>query len=208
MCSRARTDSGLAAEVARRLAEREGRGGRRLAHVAGVAETVRRIADARGWPDERAAAAVRAAWTHDAFRLEDPEALRKTIEAAGEPADPWALANAPSLLHAQAAAVWAAGRGERDPEVLMAVRHHPTGHPDWGPVGLVLYVADFCEPGRPHAERLDTAGLRRRAGEEEDGLADAALHVLSLRLAHALERGRPVHPLTLRAWKRWTGGRG
>lgn len=169
---------------------------------------MREIAAAGGWPSDRAAAAERAAWIHDALRLEDPSRHRLRIEAAGEEPDPWALAHAPALLHAQAAAVWAAARGETDPEVLMAVRHHPTGHPDWGPVGLLLYVADFCEPGRPHAERLGTANLRRSAGRGEEGLVDVARQVLSLRLAHDVSRGRAVHPHSLKAWKRWSGEAG
>lgn len=203
MCSRATTDPDLAREVTRRLAEREGENGLRLAHVHGVVDTVREMAEANGWPAGQAAAAERAAWIHDVLRLEDPDSLRMRIEAAGEEPDPWARAHRPALLHAQAAAVWASARGEADPEVLMAVRHHPTGHPEWGPIGLVLYVADFCEPGRPHAERLDTADLRRRAAQGRSGLVDAARRVLSLRLAHAVQAGRAVHPLSGRAWKRW-----
>ncbi|MGH7565100.1 MAG: hypothetical protein ACREK5_11865 [Gemmatimonadota bacterium] len=203
MCNRATTEDGLARAVARRLARQEGQTGRRLAHVHGVVEAVREMAEASDWSAERAAAAVRAAWIHDALRLEDPETLRSRIEAAGEEPDPWALAHAPALLHAHAAAVWAAARGETDREVMMAVRHHPTAHPDWASVGRLLYVADFCEPGRPYAERLRTADLRRRVGAGREGLADVACRVLSLRLAHGARENRPVHPLSLRAWKSW-----
>ncbi len=205
MCSRATTENALARAVARRLGTREG--GRRFAHVQRVVATVREIAAAGNWRADVAAAAERAAWIHDVLRLEDPDNLRLRIEAAGEEPDPWALSHAPLLLHAQAAAVWAAARGETDPEVLMAVRHHPTAHPDWGAVGRLLYVADFCEPGRPHAERLPTAELRQLAGATREGLGDAARRVLSLRLAHDAEKDRPVHPLTLSAWESWTGAR-
>lgn len=207
MCSRATTDTDLAREVARRLTAREGKGGPRLAHVRGVVETVRQIAAASDDP-HLAITAERAAWIHDAFRLDDPLSLRRWIDAAGEEPDPWALAHAPALLHAQAAAVWAAARGETDPDVLMAIRHHPTGHPEWGPVGFLLYVADFCEPGRPHAGPLETAALRRRAGEGGDGLVDAARRVLSLRLAYDLKKDRAIHPMSLRTWKRWAERRG
>ncbi len=207
MCSRATTDDGLARAVARRLARREGEAGQRLAHVRGVVEAVREMAEAGDWSAERASAAARAAWIHDALRLEDPESHRRRIEAAGEELDRWALAHAPKLFHAHAAAVWAAARGEADPEVLMAVRHHPTAHPDWGPVGQLLYVADFCEPGRSYAERLRTAELRRRAATGREGLAEVACRVLSLRLTHVAREDRPVHPLSLRAWKAWMDAR-
>ena len=203
MCSRARTERDLAREVTRRIVAAEGESGPRLVHVRGVVETVRTVARTGGWPAAIVGAAVRAAWLHDVLRLEDPERLRRRIESAGEVPDPWALARTPRLLHAHAAAVWAAGRGETDPGVLTAVRHHPTAHPEWGPVGLLLYVADFCEPGRPYAGRLDTTRIRILAGEGEGGLTEAARRVLGLRLAHQLAKGHEVHPLTLASWRRW-----
>lgn len=185
------------------LATAEGEAGPRLAHVRGVVETVRRLAGAGGWPAAVRDGAVRAAWIHDALRLESPERLRERIIEAGEEPDPWALAHAPKLLHAQAAAGWAAARAESDPEVLAAVRHHPIAHPDWGPVGLLLYVADFSEPGRPFAARLDTRRIRSLAGSGEPGLAEAARRVLGLRMARDLTEGREIHPLTSAAWRRW-----
>jgi len=203
MCSRARTEDALSGEVVRRIAASEGDSGPRLAHVRGVVETVRTAAGAGGWPAAISDRAVRAAWVHDVVRLEDPDRLRRRIVDAGEDPDPWALAHAPRLLHAQAAAVWAIGRGETDTDVLSAVRYHPTAHPGWGPVGLLLYVADFCEPGRPYADRLDTARIRTLAEEGPEGLAEAARRVLGLRLAHQLAKGHEVHPHTLGAWRRW-----
>ena len=186
MCSRARTEAELARLVVRRIVAAEGESGARLAHVRDVVETVRTTAGAGGWPPAIVEGAIRAAWLHDVLRLEEPARLRRRIEDAGEEPDPWALAHAPKLLHAQGAAVWASARGETDPGVLSAVRHHPTAHPDWGPVGLLLYVADFCEPGRPYADRLDTSRIRILAGHGDAGLAEAARRVLGLRLAHQL----------------------
>ncbi|HKY61107.1 MAG TPA: hypothetical protein VJP59_08860 [Gemmatimonadota bacterium] len=203
MCSRATTEHDLARAVLRRIVAAEGESGPRLAHVRAVVETVRTAARAGGWPAAILDGAVRAAWLHDVVRLEDPDRLRRRIVRAGEDPDPWALAHSPRLLHAQAAAVWAAGHGESDPEVLTAVRHHPTAHPDWGPVGLLLYVADFCEPGRPYADRLDTARIRMLAAEDREGLALAARRVLELRVADQLAKGRRLHPLTLGALRRW-----
>lgn len=206
MCSRARTEDDLARLVVRRIVAAEGESGPRLAHVRNVVETVRATAGAGGWPAGIVDGAVRAAWLHDVLRLEDPARLRQRIEHAGEEPDPWALAHAPRLLHAQGAAVWAAAHGETDPGVLSAVRHHPTAHHDWGAVGLLLYVADFCEPGRSYAARLGTSRLRILAGRGEDGLAEAARRVLGLRLAHQLAKGGEVHPHTLGAWRRWFPG--
>lgn len=203
MCSRARTEGDLARLVARRIGAAEGGSGPRLAHIRGVVETVRTTAGAGGWPAAIMDGAIRAAWLHDVLRLEDPARIRRRIEDAGEEPDPWALAHAPGLLHAQGAAVWATARGETDPGVLSAVRHHPTAHPEWGPVGLLLYVADFCEPGRSYAERLGTSRIRTLAEQGEEGLAEAARRVLGLRLARQLAKGAEVHPHSLGAWRRW-----
>lgn len=196
------TPAALAAAVRARLA------GGRLAHVESVVETARAIAAAGGWPAAVRAGAERAAWWHDALKMNGPEVWRAEIEAAGEAPDPWSLARAPELLHAPAAAVWAAARGERDPDVLSAVRHHPTAAPEWGPVGRILYVADFCEPRRAHAAAVGAPALVERAGEGPRGLADAARAVLALRIRHRVAAGRTVHPLSLEAWNAWVPDKG
>ncbi|MDX1660899.1 MAG: hypothetical protein R3326_03830 [Gemmatimonadota bacterium] len=168
-------------------------------------ETARRIAEAGGRPRATVAAAVRAAWEHDAVKQQEPAGWRRRIADAGETPDPWAEAHGVGLLHAQAAAAWARQLGESDPEGLAAVRHHPTAHPGWGVVGRILYVADFCEPLRAHAERVGAKRLRKRAGEGDEGLAEAARAVLRLRLEHLLAAGRAVHPDSFRAWNAWIG---
>ncbi len=90
----------------------------------------------------------------------------------------------------------------------MAVRHHPTGHPDWGAVGRALYVADFCEPTRAFAAELGTGLLLERAASGEAPLASVALEVLVLRLRRAIDEGRPIHPDSVRAWNAWVGRAG
>jgi predicted HD superfamily hydrolase involved in NAD metabolism len=191
----------LRAEVARRLSRK------RLAHVEAVAETAREIAARGGWGQDLAEAALRAAWIHDACKEDGLAAWIEMIERAGMEPDPWALAHAPHLLHAQAAAAWASARGEVDRRVLEAAWYHPTAHAELGPAGRILFVADFCEPTRRFAEALDTAAIRERAGQGEEGLADAARSVLALRLRHLLEAGRPIHPDTFHAWNAWARGR-
>ena len=182
-------------------------GAARLAHVESVAAAIAEVA--REWPPDRRAAAVRAAWLHDAWRSAPVEEAVAAIRSGGEEPDPWALRHAPVLLHAQAAAAWApAATGEEDSEVLLAVRHHPTGHPDWGSVGRALYVADFCEPTRAFAARLGTGLLLQRAATDPASLALVALEVLVLRLRRAIDDRRPIHPDTVRTWNAWIGGPG
>ena len=188
----------LRAEVARRLGEK------RRAHVEAVAETAGEIAAGGSWPPDVVEAVLRAAWIHDLWKEEPVEAWVRVITAGGWDPDPWARAHAPHLLHAAAAAAWAVGQGEQDPRIVEAVRHHPTGHPEWDAVGRILFVSDFCEPTRGFAAALDTASIRARAGEGASGLEEAARRVLAIRLGWLIERSRPVHPRSWQAWNAWT----
>ncbi|MFN2382630.1 MAG: hypothetical protein ABR559_00035 [Gemmatimonadota bacterium] len=188
----------LAAAVRERLGGAAD-GGARLRHVEAVVETVRALTAGEGWSPAVRKAAERAAWYHDALKLEAPGSWLERIAAAGEVPDRWAVQHAPKLLHAQAAAVWAAERGEREAGVLAAVRHHPTGRADWDDVGRILFVADFAEPTRPYAEAAGSDAIRAEAARDPAGLARAARHVLGLRLRRQLERGSRIHPDSWRA---------
>jgi HD superfamily phosphohydrolase YqeK len=179
----------------------------RLAHVESVVEAIAAIAG--GWRPDRREAAIRAAWLHDAWRSASVEESAAAIRSAGEEPDPWATRHAPVLLHAQAAAVWApSATGEADAEVLLAVRHHPTGHPRWKDVGRALYVADFCEPTRAFAAEHGTARMLERAAAGGEQLGAVALEVLVLRLRRAIEERRPIHPDSMGTWNAWVGGGG
>ena len=190
--------------VAARLAERGATG--RWEHVRSVASTVERMGVEGGWPQAVVEATTRAAWYHDALKADSVEDWLRWIAAVDQEPDSWAVAKAPKLLHAQAAAAWAIVEwAEQDAEVLAAVQHHPTGHPDWGTVGWLLYVADFCEPLRDHALEIDTTSLIILAGQGSAGLERAAAQVLDHRVQWLVERGRPVHPLSLAALTTSTG---
>jgi HD superfamily phosphohydrolase YqeK len=161
---------------------------------------------AEEWDEESREAAIRAAWLHDAWRDADVPDTVAAIRGSGEEPDVWALRHAPVLLHAQAAAGWARSEmGESDPRVLLAVRHHPTGHPAWEDVGRALYVADFCEPTRPFATSLRTDRMVTRASAGPASLADAARDILVLRLGRSLREGRAVHPNSWLTWNAWVG---
>ncbi|HEY7862823.1 MAG TPA: hypothetical protein VIE39_04150, partial [Thermoanaerobaculia bacterium] len=87
--------------------------------------------------------------------------------------------------------------------VLLAVRHHPTGHPDWEDLGRALDVADFCEATRAYAASLGTGRLVARAAEGSASLAAVAREVLATRLERALRDGRAIHPDSWRTWNAW-----
>jgi HD superfamily phosphohydrolase YqeK len=200
MSNRAQSNphASLPEAVAVRLADRGATD--RWQHVRSVADTVEEIGANGHWPETVVEGAVRAAWYHDALKADSVDDWLRWIAAVDEEPDRWAAAEAPKLLHAHAAAAWAVIEwSEQDEEVLTAVRHHPTGHPDWGTVGWLLYVADFCEPLRDHTKKIDTASLIVLAGQGPSGLKRAAARVLNHRVRWMVRRGRAIHPLSLAA---------
>ena len=62
----------------------------------------------------------------------------------------------PFLLHGKAGACVAQKEyGINDTEVLDAMRYHTTGRPEMTQIEEIVFVADYIEPGRKHAENLD-----------------------------------------------------
>lgn len=173
-------------DLARILEERVKRelGSHRARHVFSVRDYALRLADHFGietGPVEIAALA------HDLAREWGPGALRRRIREAGlEPSDD------PVLDHGRVGAlILHEEYGVDDPRVLSAVSHHTLGDPSLGPVGKILFVADFLEPGRPRSTK------EMRAQVERLRLDDAVLYVIQ----KARESFGPPHPRT-EAWHR------
>lgn len=78
----------------------------------------------------------------------------------------------PLLLHAPVAAHLLAVGGF-DEAVCRAVRYHTLGSIQMGQLGLVLFLADYLEPGRSHVNDEE-----RRALREEKSLEDVCKHIL------------------------------
>lgn len=139
--------------------------------------------------DERDRVRFRAAGTlHDALRDAGEEELR-----------PWVDADlATPLLHGSACAGRLREEGVEDEELLQAITHHTTGHPDLSALGEFLYLADYLEPGR---EFLSEARQRIRLLlplQREEALRS----VVALRIAHRLEVRGELHPSTIELWNR------
>ncbi|MDT8435526.1 MAG: HD domain-containing protein [Gemmatimonadota bacterium] len=125
---------------------------------------------------------------HDALKDAPPAELRPIV-GPGWPE---------SLLHAPACAARLEQEGVRDAELLTAIAHHSTGHPDFETLGESLYLADFLEPGRP-----DPTGERARLRERLPGdRVEVLARVMALRIHHLLERRRAILPATLGLWNR------
>lgn len=126
---------------------------------------------------------------HDALRDAPPAELRG---AEGLPDWP------EPLLHAPACAERLRREGVEDEALLLAVAHHPVGHPEFAPLGDHLYMADFLEPGRDFAPEL-RAGLRDRM---PSGAEEVLVRVVAARIGYLLEERRPVVPESIDYWNR------
>lgn len=164
----------------------------RLEHIERVTETAVAIAQANGLDEAQLHQVRLAAALHDAARdLPAADLLR-----LGGPAGPMEREH-PLTLHGRAARTLAASWGVTDEVVLDAIEGHVFGVAPSNAVGMCVYVADVCEPGR---------------GVNQD-LRELAMHDLfaAYRLAvaskvHYLEaNGKPVHPQTRAVYRSLVG---
>lgn len=125
--------------------------GERLAHCERTALLCREAAAAHpawGVDPERAALA---GLLHDWGRGEGTaEAMLAAAARYGVPVSPAARRRPVALLHAPVGAASLRAAGLVDEEVLTAVALHTVGAAGMGALSLLVYTADFCEPGRTH----------------------------------------------------------
>lgn len=162
----------------------------RLAHTRGVFSTALELAGRYGTDEEKAGLA---AILHDAAKNLGAVQLLSLAEQEGIIVD-IVEQQAPDLLHGPVAAVLA--RREltiADEDVLRAVAIHTTGAPGMSILDKVIYLADYIEPGRNFPGVLE---LRRTAARNLD---QAVLQAMDGTLRHVIDRGLPIHPLTVAA---------
>jgi HD superfamily phosphohydrolase YqeK len=162
-------------------------GEKRRAHI----ERVTAVLDA--WAARLALDAASAqAWHdvglwHDALRDAPDETLRSLSADAESPVE---------LLHGPAVAARLEQIGEPRSEVLLAVRWHTVGHPEWGAVGRALYMADFLEPGRKFMQ-AERGFLAAHVPLDFDGVFR---EVVRRRLEWSLREGKRLFPETVAMW--------
>jgi predicted HD superfamily hydrolase involved in NAD metabolism len=150
----------------------------RLRHILGVMSTADELARRFDVdPDGARLAAV----AHDMDRDRDPRSLLAVVDEWDVPITTLER-TLPKLIHGPVSAERLRREyGIREETILEAVRHHTLGHPVFAeqtdPIGLLLYVADFCEPGRArHVGHRDRRGIldRDTLGEMVTGIIDLA----------------------------------
>ena len=101
----------------------------------------------------------------------------------------------PSLLHALIGVELAVSHFDVDnPEILNAIRSHTTGSGKMTLIDKILYVADFAEPKRNHAE---AHAVRELAYQD---LNKAVFEVSRYKIEHLLAKGVLIHPHTIDAY--------
>lgn len=143
----------------------------RFGHVQRVAQTAAGLADRFAQDPERVRTAALA---HDIDRELSPARLIAAITDWRVPVGAVERRN-PVLLHGPVAAARLRLRfGVTDLSVLTAVRHHTLGSPDLDAIGWILYVADYCEPGRNAADAAERERILQAERLEEMVIAITA----------------------------------
>jgi len=101
---------------------------------------------------------------------------------------------APIVLHGPLAAAYARETMNIDhDEILSAIAHHTTAHPDFSFEALAVFLADKIDPRKVRSD----PGLAAVAAAAEQDLYAAAAMFLERRLTSQLNSGQPLHPLAV-----------
>lgn len=173
----------------------------RYEHTKGVMYTAGCLAMAHHYPIEKA---MLAGFLHDCAKClptEEKLALCKKYHIEVSELEK----NNPGLLHAKAGMALAEDKYKiHDPEVLHAIKVHTTGEPNMNTLDKIIYIADYIEPGRDQAPRLDE--IRPLAFADLDQcMAEILYDTL-----HYLNHGRKgaIDPMTQRAYEFYMQYRG
>ena len=99
---------------------------------------------------------------------------------------------APSLIHSKLGAVLGEKLyGVKDAEVLSAVKYHTTGRPGMTMLEMIVFTADYIEPGRKLAPNLQE--IRQMAFID---LQTAVTKILGDTLDYLATKKQPVDPMT------------
>lgn len=98
----------------------------------------------------------------------------------------------PSLLHAKLGAFFAEEKyGVKENDVLEAITYHTTGRPKMSLLDKIVFIADYIEPNRVQAPRLEQ--IRKLAFED----IDACLYmILEDSLAYLQTKSEVIDPMT------------
>jgi len=167
---------------------------RRYQHSLGVAQVAREMAERFGADPFQAYMA--GIWHDYAKGISGPELL--SIAEQNNLFSDEIERLVPDLLHAPVGAFLLRQHlGVEDGELLSAVAKHTLGDEEMTVLDKIIFLADMIEPGR------DYPGLERLKCLAERDLDRAMVYGLDLTLRYCLERGRLIHPRTVKVRNRF-----
>lgn len=124
----------------------------RYEHTKGVMYTAASLAMANGYDYHKA---MLAGLLHDCAKCRTTEEKTALCAKYDIPVSEIEIKN-PGLLHAKAGMALAIKKyGITDPDILHAIRVHTTGEPNMNVLDKIIFIADYIEPLRDEAPRLD-----------------------------------------------------
>ncbi len=168
---------------------------KRFKHCLGVSKACEQLARAYGLDEKKARIA---GLLHDWDKGFNDEQARARVYELGmeDEVSPFVVENMPAVLHGNTAAR-ALGRDfpELPGDVLQAIDRHTTADEHMEPLDMALYIADAIEPGRQFG-RIDEL----RAAVGTCSLEELYFKTYEYWVFLLLERGKPLHPDTIRIW--------
>lgn len=173
---------------------------KRFQHSLRVAETAVVLAERFGADPYKAELA---AILHDYAKYRDLDEMRRIIKESILPKD--LLEYHHELWHGPVGALLVKREfGIKDPEILDAVHYHTTGRAHMSMLELIIFLADYIEPGR------DFAGLEEVRQASETSLIKGAWLTSRNTIFYLMGKGQTVYPDSFHAYndltKRLNGG--
>lgn len=167
---------------------------KRYEHTLGVAYTAANLAMVHGEDVEKA---LTAGMLHDCAKcMSFEKQLSVCTKNHVKLSEAEAMEDSP-LIHAKAGSVLANTKyGVTDEDILNAIRYHTTGRPDMSLLEKIVYIADYIEPGRKHAENLTQ--VRRLAYKDLD---DCMRKILGDTLEYLANKGGRTDTMTQRTYE-------
>ncbi len=164
----------------------------RYEHTLGVTYTSAALAMRHGADMDDA---LLAGLLHDCAKCYTDEKKLELCEKHGVVLTAVELEN-PALIHAKLGAALARDKYGMDSGVCAAIETHTTGAPGMDVLQQIVFVADYIEPHRDHAQNLPE--IRSLAFDDLDG---ACLRILSDTLGYLSGSPKSVDPMTRRTYE-------
>ena len=168
----------------------------RFKHTIGVAYTAASLAMRYGEDIDRA---FTAGLLHDCAKAYSSDEYVKMAKKYGISVNEFEM-QSPGLLHAKLGAYFAKEKYQvTDKEILSSIVCHTTGKPNMSMLEKIIFTADYIEPGRFKAPRLDE--IRKICFENID---DGIRMILSDTVEHLKESKSVIDTMTIDTYNFYT----